>query len=134
LRLPTTARLAARSVSTTAMARWICTLPVPKPTIIKKEAKFEYDSTKGFVTSPISTVEGNSLELLGDAKATYLDDSKEIYKSKLYSWYYNEESQDYKLLIYDIDNASKKIETFNFENSRIPKIVNKSYQNSTISP
>lgn len=102
-----------------------------KPTIIKKEAKFEYDSTKGFVTSPISTVEGNSLELLGDAKATYLDDSKEIYKSKLYSWYYNEESQDYKLLIYDIDNASKKIETFNFENSRIPKILNKSVYDKT---
>lgn len=97
-----------------------------RPKIVEKQGKFDYNSTKGFVSDAISNEVADAIELIGDQQCKFISNSNNIYKTYTYSWYNNEETNEYKLLVYDIKTKEKKILNFNFENSRDPKVLNKS--------
>lgn len=97
------------------------------PKIVKKELRFEYDPQRGFVTNPIVTEVSNAIDEVGDSESKLIDNSVQIGVgiSKTYSWYENEESNDFKMMMYDINSKEKKIINFNFQNKRKPVILNK---------
>lgn len=97
------------------------------PQIVKKELRFEYDPKRGFVTNPIVIEVANAIDEVGDVESKLIDNSVQvgIGISKTYSWYENKESNDFKMMMYDINSKEKKIINFNFENRRKPVILNK---------
>ncbi len=97
-----------------------------KPIIMKKEGIFRYDPTKGFVSDAVSTPIANAIDLIEDPNFAYVNESSEIFKYKTFSWYQNEDGDQYKMLYYDIDTNAKKVLPFNFENNRTAKVLNKS--------
>ena len=103
-----------------------------KAKLVKKQAIFRYDPTKGFVTSAETINIANSSDLIKDSEANLVHKSDEIsLGGRSVSWYENNKTNVFKLLAYNVNTDENQVKEFDFENKRDVKIANKSIYDST---